>query len=376
MYVLVHLRCWCGNPSALCLAEVGADGGIGVQQQDQHDPKEGDNMVKAPDQNQDHHQESDNAAPLAKENEEENHKKDAEDNPGQEKVLVNAKQDNVQPPQAVDGVAKNVAKPLDGEIQKELGARGVPLRQFQPQLPAQNEDKQARDENLDELLPEEIAKEEEKVRVRLAEVEAEKERLEKEMLEKEKLEKERQDEEKLERERQEKERLDKERLRNEQIERQERERVEKENLEAEKLKREKEKADNLLDPHQNVQEPEDEPVRLQQDAELKRNQNEVVPEDQHAPERQKKGGRDLKENVAPQEHVVLNDEKSREEKEPDLLRKRRALDPQEVGGQGLDHLPELKGSDLHAALEAQLLAGGAMVHSRQIKQTTDGERSE
>lgn len=92
----------------------------------------------------------------------------------------------------------------------------------------------------------------------------------------------------------------------------------------------------------------------------------------------KNGGRDLKENQAdPQD----SHEKPRDQGETDLRRRRRALGakqsqgPQEEMGMsrgGLEPLLELGGSDLHVALEQQLLAG-AVVHSRQIKQTSETE---
>lgn len=105
----------------------------------------------------------------------------------------------------------------------------------------------------------------------------------------------------------------------------------------------------------------------------------------------KKGGRDLKEKVGdPREGVEdgavkadshLQVSHERDQGETDLRRRRRALGPGTAGGapektglsrgvHGLEPLLELGGSDLHAALEEQLLAG-AMVHSRQIKQTSE-----
>lgn len=104
----------------------------------------------------------------------------------------------------------------------------------------------------------------------------------------------------------------------------------------------------------------------------------------------KKGGRDLKENVAiqpdPREgledravkdesHPQGSPEKGRDQGDNDLKRKRRALGPdgavgpqeENKGVPGLEPLLSLGGSSLHAALEEQLLAG-ALVHSRQIKQ--------
>uniref|UniRef100_A0A671TX24 Solute carrier family 38 member 10 n=1 Tax=Sparus aurata TaxID=8175 RepID=A0A671TX24_SPAAU len=77
-------------------------------------------------------------------------------------------------------------------------------------------------------------------------------------------------------------------------------------------------------------------------------------------------------------HPQGSHEKARDQGEMDLRRRRRALGPGEAGGPpketravpGLEPLLELGGSDLHAALEEQLLAG-AMVHSRQIKQASE-----
>uniref|UniRef100_A0A8D0A5F0 Solute carrier family 38 member 10 n=1 Tax=Sander lucioperca TaxID=283035 RepID=A0A8D0A5F0_SANLU len=76
-------------------------------------------------------------------------------------------------------------------------------------------------------------------------------------------------------------------------------------------------------------------------------------------------------------------EKFRDQGEMDLRRRRRELGPGEAGGPPeepgvprgmprLEPLLELGGSDLHAALEEQLLAG-AMVHTRQIKQASEDE---
>uniref|UniRef100_A0A1A7W861 Solute carrier family 38, member 10 n=1 Tax=Iconisemion striatum TaxID=60296 RepID=A0A1A7W861_9TELE len=106
----------------------------------------------------------------------------------------------------------------------------------------------------------------------------------------------------------------------------------------------------------------------------------------------KNGGRDLKEEADAQtepgggEEGALRDEphkKAREKGAMDLRRRRRAVGPREAVGPprdsgesrgvpGLEPLLELGGSDLHAALEQQLLAG-ALVHSRQIKQASEEE---
>ncbi|XP_037320415.2 solute carrier family 38 member 10 isoform X1 [Pungitius pungitius] len=110
----------------------------------------------------------------------------------------------------------------------------------------------------------------------------------------------------------------------------------------------------------------------------------------------KKGGRDLKQNAgapAPPGEAVEDGavkaqarpqgprERAGDTGGTDLRRRRRALGPGEAAGRpeetaasrgvaGLEPLLELGGSDLHAALEEQLLAG-AVVHSRQIKQASE-----
>ncbi|XP_053094682.1 putative sodium-coupled neutral amino acid transporter 10 isoform X4 [Pangasianodon hypophthalmus] len=399
-----------------------ADTGEMVQQQ--HDPADGDGKVKAPEQSSDHHQEPEKLAPVAdaqKQQVKDPVLKPAQDEPKQEK----------QPPQ--------VAVHVDGDLQRDLGARGVPLRQHQPEPP---QDKQIGQGDLEELHPEDIAKEEERVRQRLAQLEAEKERLEKERLEKERLEKERLEKERLEKERLEKERLGKERLEKEKLEQErlekdkleqerlekeklekerlekerlekerlekerlekerlEKERLEKERLEEERLekerleeerlenerveaerwKQEKEKLDQQLVQHaekeQKLIKQREKLVQLQQIIDSRgTNQNEVIAKEQQVPQPLKKGGRDLKENLDPQEEVPQKEKKSREEGEMDLRRRRRALGSEERRVPGLEPLLELGGSDLHAALEAQLLAG-AVVHSRQIKQTSHKQNTD
>ncbi|KAL6095257.1 slc38a10 [Pungitius sinensis] len=112
----------------------------------------------------------------------------------------------------------------------------------------------------------------------------------------------------------------------------------------------------------------------------------------------KKGGRDLKQNAgvpappgeAGEDGAVKAQARPQGPREragdtggTDLRRRRRALGPGEAAGRpeetaasrgrtGLEPLLELGGSDLHAALEEQLLAG-AVVHSRQIKQASEDE---
>ncbi|KAK3529592.1 hypothetical protein QTP70_032010 [Hemibagrus guttatus] len=354
--------------------EAAADAGEVVQQQ-QPDKADGDEKVKAPEQNLDHHQEPEKPAPVAdaqmqqvkdpivKRGDEEaadSHKNAVALNPAQDE----AKQEKQPPQLPVHG---------DDNIQRELGARGVPLRQHQHD-PAKD--------NLEELHSEDIAKEEERVRQRLAQLEAEKERLEKERLEKERLEKERLEKERLEKERLEKERLEKERLEKERLEKErlEKERLEKERLEAERLKQEKDRLDQELvkqaEKEQKLIAQREKLVELQKIIDNQdNNQNEVIIKEQQVPQPLKKGGRDLKENLAPQVEEPQKEQKSREEGEMDLRRRRRALGAEERRVPGLEPLLELGGLDLHVALEAQLLAG-ALVHSRQIKQTLHKQNTE
>nr|XP_015211761.1 PREDICTED: putative sodium-coupled neutral amino acid transporter 10 isoform X2 [Lepisosteus oculatus] len=122
----------------------------------------------------------------------------------------------------------------------------------------------------------------------------------------------------------------------------------------------------------------------------------------------KKGGRDLKQDTlqrpevrqppaeeeeegaaAMEEEQPLGKDKILEQKQPrdtepkgnpprdpggmDLKRRRRELGGGGGGVPGLEPLLELGGSDLHAALEGQLL-GGSLVHTRQIKQEPQSEQ--
>lgn len=322
---------------------------VGEIVQHQHDPVDEDRKVKTPEQSSDHHQEPEKLAPVA----------DAQKQQVKDPVLIPAQDEPKQEKQP-----SQVAVHVDLDLQKDLGARGVPLRQHQPDPP---NDKQKRQGDLEERQPEDIAKEEERVRQRLAQLEVEKERLEKERLEKERLEK-----ETLEKERLEKERLEKERL--------EKERLEKERLEAERLKQEKDKLDHELvkqaENEQKLMEKREKLVQLQQIIDSRdTNQNEVIDKKHQVPQPLKKGGRDLKENLDPQEEELQKEQKSREEGVMDLRRRRRALGAEERRVPGLEPLLELGGSDLHAALEAQLLAG-AVIHSRQIKQISHQQNTD
>lgn len=266
-----------------------------------------------------------------------------------DKELVNPKQEK-QPPQAVHIDAAGVAEPRDGDSLKELGAKGVPLHIHQPEsLNLQNQDGQ---KNVEQLLPEDLAKEELEVKQRLAQLELEKEKLEKEKQEK---------------------------LAHElQHAHNEIKLSENEKPVPELPNKQKEISNHLIEKEEvhNMQEQKENSIQLQHvinkpDA----NQNKIEVNEDDTPERLKKGGRDLKENIASPEREVPNKPDRKDEGEIDLKRRRRALGPEDQGVPGLESLLELGGSDLHAALEGQLLAG-AVVYSRQIKQTQNDQTEE
>ncbi|KAM7381905.1 hypothetical protein PAMA_012657 [Pampus argenteus] len=302
-----------------------------------------------------------------------------------------------------DDPANPVAPRGESHKQSELGARGVPLGK------KQSDDHQLvpEDDQIAQLKNEEsnLEKQEEKIK-----------NLQKEIIEKEvqarleeQLEKERQlaREQELEKER-EKERIDKEvqaRVEKERLERERREKLAREQ-ELEKEVKEKlaqEKAAKERQQVEQMQKVDNEifvRVRKEEEAEeklarLQRAENAAQGAQREDGEALKKGGRDLKEKVgAPvdsregvdhgaikaEAHPQGSQEKMRDQGDLDLKRRRRAVGPREDGGPqekpgvsmgmpGLEPLLELGGSDLHAALEEQLLAG-AMVHSRQIKQAS------
>uniref|UniRef100_W5N550 Solute carrier family 38 member 10 n=1 Tax=Lepisosteus oculatus TaxID=7918 RepID=W5N550_LEPOC len=91
----------------------------------------------------------------------------------------------------------------------------------------------------------------------------------------------------------------------------------------------------------------------------------------------KKGGRDLnKDKILEQKQPRDTEPKGNPPRDPggmDLKRRRRELGGGGGGVPGLEPLLELGGSDLHAALEGQLL-GGSLVHTRQIKQEPQSEQ--
>lgn len=270
------------------------------------------------------------------------------------------------------GISHNAIEPVQEEgvlvpkqeelpADKELGARGVPLRQRDPDQPRVN--------------PDDIAEEEERVKQKLVQLEAEKERIEKERLEQERIEKEVQA--RVERERKERERRE-QLAREQELERvrQEKERLERERLEAERLKQEREKTEKEImeraEKEKRVLEHQERLDQLQQVINSKNAaEKNDAPKEEHPPEPKKNGGRDLKENVVPQVEEKV-EKRSREDGGMDLRRRRRDVNPQ---GGGLDPLLDLRGSDLHAALEGRLLAG-AQVHTRQLKQTFQSQENE
>uniref|UniRef100_A0A8D0AA14 Solute carrier family 38 member 10 n=1 Tax=Sander lucioperca TaxID=283035 RepID=A0A8D0AA14_SANLU len=327
---------------------------------------------------------------------------------------------------------------LGGESNKqsELGAKGVPLGKKRPEdrqpVPKNDQAAQLKDEersldkekekteNLkkDQARLEKEQLEGEKKEKMAEEQEVEKERIEKEVkarLEKERLERERKEmlakEQELEKERVEKETMEKEvqaRVEKEQLERERREKLareqelEKERLEKaaeERLHQEMQKAHNeILERAKKEKQAEEARERLAQLERVVEERKAAQGAEREDGEALKKGGRDLKEDVAAQadSREGVEDgavkagaqpqgshEKFRDQGEMDLRRRRRELGPGEAGGPPeepgvprgmprLEPLLELGGSDLHAALEEQLLAG-AMVHTRQIKQASEDE---
>lgn len=291
---------------------------------------------------------------------------------------------------------RHVAAGGESHKQNDLGARGVPLGKKEPQ-----------NDQVAQLKDEERSLDKEK------EQRAEREKIEKELqerIEKEHLEKERQEklarEQELEKQRIEKEvqaRVEKERLERERREKlareQEQERI-KVKLAEESVQQEIQKADKeILErarKEKELEETRERLAQLEQVIQAKNAGKAAQGAEREDDEALKKGGRDLKEKVAAQAdpregvdngavkaeaHPQGSHEKVRDQGEMDLRRKRRAVGPRAAGGPpeetrasrgvpGLEPLLELGGSNLHAALEEQLLAG-AMVHSRQIKQTSE-----
>ncbi|XP_060950482.1 putative sodium-coupled neutral amino acid transporter 10 isoform X2 [Limanda limanda] len=341
----------------------------------------------------------------------------------------------VPPKEVVPAAYKEDSNPARGEEaqkQMELGARGVPLGKIRsdenqpviqndPAAQLKNEEKHIDNENQKHVkqIEKEVQARVEKERLDEEKARLDKERIEKEVqarVEKERLEREEKEKVK-EKERAESERIEKEvqvrlqeqRERREKLAREqelEKERAERERQQKaaeEKIQQEIQKADNeVLERVRKEKEAEQARERLAQlkpamegqEAEKAAAQG---PESKDG-EALMKGGRDLKEKVEAQAnprevakdravkakaHPQGSHEKVRDQGEMDLRRRRREVGPKEAGGlpvdtgesrgmPGLEPLLELGGSNLHAALEEQLLAG-AMVHSRQIKQASEDE---
>lgn len=283
--------------------------------------------------------------------------------------------------------------------QNELGARGVPLVKKEP-LNEQVDEESHLDERNDKQHKEI------NVQVRLEKEQLEKEAKEKiareQELEKAKINKEMQaklEQERLERER--KELVKEEELVKQRAEREVQARMEKERLERrEPLERDQQEiqhTDNEIQERaKNEAEEEEAREKLAQLERVKNDREAAQGAEMEDDGALKKGGRDLKEKVAAQAdprvgvedgalraHPQGSQEKVRDQGGMDLRRKRRAVGPRAAEGPpettggsrgvpGLEPLLELGGSDLHAALEEQLLAG-AMVHSRQIKEASEDQ---
>ncbi|CAB1450682.1 unnamed protein product [Pleuronectes platessa] len=319
---------------------------------------------------------------------------------------------------------KDEEKHHDNENQKSVQQIEKEVKAGEENKEMEIKEKMARDQEKERLERQQIEKEVQ-ARVEKEKLVEEKERLDKERIEKEvqaRVEKER-----LEREEKEKLAKEKERAESERIEKEVQMRLEEQRERREKLAREQELEKERAERERQQKAAEE---KIQQ--ELKKADNEVLErvrkenEAEQARERQAqlkqaiegqeaekaaaqgperedgealmKGGRDLKEKVDAQAnprevakdravkakaHPQGSHEKVRDQGEMDLRRRRREVGPKEAGGPpedtgesrgmpGLEPLLELGGSNLHAALEEQLLAG-AMVHSRQIKQASEDE---
>ncbi|XP_078136208.1 putative sodium-coupled neutral amino acid transporter 10 isoform X2 [Sander vitreus] len=333
-----------------------------------------------------------------------------------------------QPVQAAQ--LKDEERSLDKEkektenLQKEQIEKEVQARLEKERLEREKKEKMAEEQELEkERIEKEVQARLEKERLEremkekmAKEQELEKERIEKEVqarLEKERLERERkemlakeQELERVEKEKIEKEvqaRVEKERLERERREKlareQELEKERQEKAAEERLHQEMQKAHNeILERAKKEKQAEEARERLAQLERVVEERKAAQGAEREDSETLKKGGRDLKEEVAAQadsrdgveDGAVKagaqpqgSHEKFRDQGEMDLRRRRRALGPGEAGGPPeepgvprgmprLEPLLELGGSDLHAALEEQLLAG-AMVHTRQIKQASEDE---
>ncbi|XP_032358693.1 putative sodium-coupled neutral amino acid transporter 10 isoform X3 [Etheostoma spectabile] len=293
---------------------------------------------------------------------------------------------------------KDEEKSLDKEkhkteqLKKEQMEEEVQARQ----LEREKKEKMAKEQELEnERIEKEVQARLENERLEREKIAKEQE-LEKEKLEKEKIEKEvhaRVEKERLERERREK------LAREQELEQERAEKEKQEKAEEERLQQEMQKTDNeILERAKKEKEAEEARERLAQLVQVVEEKKAAQGAEREDGEALKKGGRDLKEEAAsqadPREGVEDgavkaesrpqgSHEKFRDQGEMDLRRRRRALGPGEAGGPSedtgvprgmprLEPLLVLGGSDLHAALEEQLLAG-AMVHTRQIKQASEDE---
>ncbi|KAM6897496.1 putative sodium-coupled neutral amino acid transporter 10 [Xenentodon cancila] len=321
----------------------------------------------------------------------------------------------------------NVAVAEDSHKQSELEDRGVPRGRKQADygqlIPQNDQAAQLKDEAIDNLKEKDAKTKLENEEFKREKNEKVDRELEKENIEREvqaRLEKERQEklaiQQQLEKEKAEKDRIEKEvqaRVEKERLERERREKLAREQeLEKEKLEREKaaqerfqqelQKADNQMaeraKKEQQVVETHERLAQRQQVEEAKKPGRSAQGGEGEDGEALKKGGRDLKEEPAapadPGEgvedgavkvdaHFQGSHEKMRDQGEMDLRRRRRALGPRDaeapvedskvsMGVPGLEPLLDLGPSNLHAALEEQLMAR-AMVHSRQIKQALEDD---
>ncbi|XP_030630235.1 putative sodium-coupled neutral amino acid transporter 10 isoform X2 [Chanos chanos] len=274
------------------------------------------------------------------------------------------------PPAQNQPVVPVVPAGAEKEAQRELGARGVPLRPRQPQPdpPKDNENKQPPPKAVgkQEQVLDNTETEEKVNRDKQVQLDAERERLERERVERERVAKEVQARVEIEREK--RERLAQ--LKEQEEARQEKERQEKE---AKLEKIDKELAERA-EKERELQEQNEKLKQLQQVIDMREanKQKGGVAKERPEPQPVKKGGRDLKENVAPQEgQKGEGKDRSREEAGLDLKRRRREVG---IGPGPLEPLSEVGGLNLHSALEAQLLGGG-LVHTRQIKTTQEEEES-
>ncbi|XP_047233301.1 putative sodium-coupled neutral amino acid transporter 10 isoform X3 [Girardinichthys multiradiatus] len=314
----------------------------------------------------------------------------------------------------------NVAPGGESQQQRELGARGVQLEKKRPDEPQNDQASQVKDEEkkLDkeketlEKLNRDINRKVSSENV------LEREKLQRQMKEKdvdvqlakELLEKERQEklaiQQQLEKERAEKERIEKEvqvRVEKERLERERREKlIREQESEKAKLAEKLQQVDNEINERAKkeleTKETQERLAQLRRAIEVRNAENAAQRAEGEDAEALKSGGRDLKEKapalldpgegvedgaVRAEARLQGSHEKLRQQVETDLRRRKRELGPGEAAGflkdsrgsrgvPGLEPLLELGGSDLHAALEQQLLAG-AVVHSRQIKQATEDD---